>query len=370
MTAHLNGIGPDSYDREPEKVKEQITVYLLLLTIGIAILVLLIMFGLYTWSTLLYHFNGIEFKGGPTSILFILVYLILSLKVVPADMRGGVYFYGLGLKREKSGLKFVPFGFMQIILKPRTVQEFQCPGDPEIVFKGDDRDELPTGMVRPIRVVTRAPDKETENGILDVQMTLVVNFFVQYAVDDVLDFVANFGSDDNLRMQVRDIGEAVVAEDATQLTPAGFIAGLKEVNKRLAREIGRGLKNSGVQVVSVRLISPDITHEVSTALANIPIARAHAEKTVTEAEAEKTKLTKEGEGRAAAKQAELFAEAEGLAKQMSDLRLSGDAVLAKTVAEAVLSKTNVLLAGGAGMADIAGLVSAAQAVLNTQGDKK
>ncbi len=351
--------------RSPANVPEHPNLYRVFWFGGVAIIIVMLIFvlGLGVWSITLYDEFGVRFDGGPTMLLLTLIYLALSLKEVRADEVAGAFCYGKALVRLISGLHFVPFGLMQISKKSRTVQEFQCPGEPEEVFKGDDKDPLPDGMVRAIRAVTRAP-KVGESGILDTQMTLSVNFVVQYAIMDIFDYIANFGSKEEIERQLRDVGEVKIIEDITQNTPAGFIKKLPVINARLAGQVRERFENSGVKIISIRLVSPDISHEVSSALANVPKARAEAAQVEIKAGGEQARLTKEGAGRAAAELALLNAKATGQKKVMDELNVSGETVIAAEAVRALSDKTDVLVVGAeSGMRDVTGLVKGAQSAL-------
>lgn len=343
--------------------------YLALLIAGLSIMAVLAMYARANWAVTLFKGFGLEFNGGPTALLVFFVYLALSLQMIDADEVAGAYFYGKALARVRSGLHFVPFGLMQVKRVPRTVQQFQAPGEPETVFKGDDRDPLPEGKVRPIRAVTRAP-KSDEKGILDVQMTLDLNFVVRYQIHDIFAYVANFGSLKVVEMQLRDIGESTLAEKVTEHTPGTFIEALASVNETLVTKTEERFQNSGVDILSVRLISPDVSHKVSSAMADIPAARAKAQEAAITAEGEKTKRTKEGEGSAAAELAMLEAQAKGRKAIMTELKVDGAAVLASEAVRGLSDKTDVLVVGAeGGMRDVMGLVKGAQSALASAASK-
>lgn len=350
-------------------VEENKFLYLALMWLGVATLFLLISSTAYSmrtvpWSTQWFSFGRLVFNQNPTLIFLTLLYTGLSIKVVPADKRSGAYSYGRALISVSPGLHFIPFLFIQLRNETRLVQEFQCPGDPEKVFKGDDKVPLPPGMVRPIRAVTRAPT-EDEKGVLDHQMTLTLNFVVQYEVFSVFDFIANFGTFENVEKQLRDIGETTLAEYVTQQTPAKFIRNLKQINRKLVVSVQRRFENSGIRILSVRNISPDLSHEVSTALAQTPIKKAQAEQTVIESLAEKERLTNVGDGEAASELAKLKARAEGQKKIKDDLGVDGETVVAAGIAETVNDKADVYVFGSGGAADAAKLAKAVQATLKT-----
>lgn len=352
-------------EERPSEVPEHRRLYQSLWFLGLAILAITLEVALLTWKTRLLESFGLTFDGGPTFLLFAFASLAFSLKMVAANNLAGAFCYGKALKRLDSGLHFVPFGLMQIERRDRTVQEFQCPGEPEEVFKGQDSEILPEGKVRPIRVVTRAP-KEDEKETLDAQMTIVVNFVIQYAIKDIFLFISNYGSTDQIKRQLRDVGEIVVVEQAASRTVAGFIKDLKLINHELAQGIENRFQNSGIDIISVRLISPDITHDVSKALAGIPEMRAKAEQRVISAGAQQTELEKAGAGKASAEQALLTARAVGLKKIRTDLEVSGDSVLAAGAVRDISPNTDVILVGAeSGMRDLMGLVKGAEAALKT-----
>lgn len=353
----------NTHGRSPANVRENSGLYVVLLLIGVAVVTAMLITALASWNIRVLEVLGADFSGGPTMMIFIIAYLSLSLKEVGADEVAGAFCYGKALKCLESGLHFLPFGLMQIKKNVRTVQSFQCPGEPETVQKGDDKIPLESGKVRPIRAVTRAP-KDEEKDILDTRMTLELNFVVQYAVTDIFDYVANFGSKETVEKQLRDIGEATLAEEVTKNTPRAFIEKLADINKSLVEATQMRFENSGVHIISVRLISPDITHDVSSALANIPVERAKAVQTVIKAGAEKTKRTKEGEGLAEAELALLNAQAKGRKAMMETLNVTGESILASEAVRGLSDKTDVLVVGAeGGMKDVMGLVKGAQSAL-------
>lgn len=353
--------------RGPADVRENTKLYWVLWYVGLAIIVAGIFVAKLLWGVLtLYE----QIDLGQSALILVGLYIVLSLKEVSANEVGAAFCYGKALTELKSGLHFIPFGLMQIRKGPRWVQEFQCPGEPESVFKGDDKEKLPEGMVRPIRMVTGDANPKSTDPVLNSRMTITLSFFVQWAVTHVLQYASNYGTGEQVEKQVRDIGEAILAEYATQHSAASFIDALKSINACLTREVQKGFKNSGVRIISTRLISPDVSHDVSKDLAGIPQARAKAEQTMITAEGKKVQLTREGEGAAAAKKAMLIAEAEGTKKKMDALGVGGDAILAAESVKEILGETDVLLMGQGGAADAMKLVKSAQAVLQSGPGRK
>ncbi len=316
---------------------------------------------------------GLDFDFGLCLMAAVLVHAVLSLKMVGADELGGIYFYGMVLAPAGRGLHFVPFGLVQLVTASRQIFEIGFPADdPDQVFHGDDKDPLPEGKVRPIRVVTRAPKTE-EAGLLDVQMTLDIHFFVQLAIIDVFEWIANIGTKESASKQLRAIGEPIISEEVATKVVGGVIKDLAAINEKLASDVREVTKHWGVEIISTRIPAPDISHPLSAALAAIPVASATAQATVLAAEATKTKLTREGEGAAGAELAVLKARAQGQKQMKDDLGVDGDAVLAAETARNFLPKdgkgNTVVVGAQGGIADILGAVKAAQGVLQTGGGK-
>lgn len=339
---------------------------------GDAVVALFLFIGIVTWNILLFEGMGLTFNSGPTAILAAIAYLIFSFKEVGADEVGAAFSYGKALIVLSSGPRFIPFGLMQIRKGPRLVQEFQCPGEPEKVFKDDDKKDLPPGMVRPIRVVTGGPTPATDkDDVLNARMTLIINFYVQWNITDVLDYASNYGSSEEVEKQVRDIGEGVLTEIAIGYSAASYIDNLLNINQRLTDAIQKRFENSGVDIISTRQISPDVSHELSSALLAIPKAKADAAKVVIEADAENHRLTKVGAGKAAAELAMLHARADGQKKMIDQLGISGETIVAAEAVRALSDKTDVLVAGAeGGMRDMMGLVKGAQSALKPKGGDK
>lgn len=324
-----------------------------------------------TWDVLLLKVDDIVFNIGPTMLDILIILIALSIKQVKAEEIGGAFFYGMALKRLKAGPHFIPIGLMQIRKAPMPVQEFQCPEEPENVFKDDDKKELPKeGMARAIRVLT-GKSKNGSGGPLDTQMTITVSFYFQYAIDDIFDFVSNFAGDTNeIKKQLRDVGESTISGIASQETPETFNDKQTEINDLLLVEVRKRFRNYGIRIISARLVSPDVSHEVSTALASIPIARSNAQTEIIAAEADKISRTKKREGDADGEFAWLNAQAKGREMMMKTLKVDGNAVLASEAVRELSDKTDVLVVGAeGGMRDVMSLVKGAQSALSIETEK-
>lgn len=321
------------------------------------------------WNTVLFSVGGIVFGGCPTFLLLGTAYAVLSWREVGANQLGAAYCYGSALRVLGSGLHYAPFGLVQIKVVPKGITQFQAPGEPEQVFKEDDKMPLPPGMVRPIRVVTAEGDRSmpsTKRDILDHSMTMTLSFYLQFAITDILVFIANFGDMEEFKKQVRDIGEAELAETAAQLTPRNFIAKLQKINEDLAKHIDRLIGNSGVDIMGAQVISPDLSHEVSGSLADIVKARAKADSLRFTSEGERDQLINQGEGKATAERKMLDARADGMKKMRENMGVSGEAILAAETTRSLSDKTIILAGAEGGMRDLMATVVGGMATLDAQ----
>lgn len=313
------------------------------------------------------------------------MHFLLSWGVVQPDQWAALYFYGRALRELPPGPYFMPRGLMQIRTAPKGLQQFQAPGEPEQVYHGDDKTPLPIGpdgkqMVRPIRITTRAP-KEGENGHLDVQMTFEWSFYVQYQILDFFKFISIVGDFDHAARLIRDTGEAVLNEFASEMTVNGMIENLKTINQTLDNRVRELVNTWGMQVYETRALAPNLSHTLATELRNVPVTNLKAEQTRTTADATRYKLAEEGKGAASAEEALLLArakgrgaflreEADGLKAKKEALEVSGETIVAAEVASDAFDKADsIMVGGGDGVRDLLGAVAAGKSFLN-QGGKK
>ncbi len=330
-----------------------------------------------TWDSMLIpDFEGLNI-GFPILAL-VLIHFFSSWGMVDKDEWAAFYFYGRALRLLSPGPYFKPTGLMQIERAPRKLRQFQAPGEPEEVFYEDNKVPLPSGMVRPIRITTRAA-KEGETGHLDVQMTASWSFYVQYQIKDFFRFIANVGDFDHAKMLIRDTGEAVLNDFASKHTMNGMIENLTAISEELDNRIRVLTQRWGMEIYEARILSPDVSHTLATELRNVPAERLRAEQTRTKAEAERERLVQEGAGTASAKEALLMAEAvgreafltaeaAGLKAKREALDIDGETVIVAEVAsDAFKHADSVVVGAGDGIRDLMGMLKAGSSVLNPKG---
>lgn len=241
------------------------------------------------------------------------VWPTLSVYVIKIDENAAVTFLGSPVESVGPGLKFYPWLLFKVERFSRSVQQRQFPGDPEKVFGGDDKDSLPEGMVRPLRITTGEP-KRGGKSPLDVQLVLEFLYFLRIQITDPLVFKIQFGSIEEFWRQIRDTGDRVLTKKVSATPGASqLIANIDTIMEELEESFKKITEKGGVGVVETGLSSPNISHALAQAIRDIGAARARADITKIAADAEQIRLTKEGKGHAAAEEALIAAIERGLA---------------------------------------------------------
>lgn len=364
-------------------LKESKFLYFVLWGLGIAVLIALGVGAKLFWDVNLITY----FDLGPSCVAIALILLATSIKTRGLNQYGIAFFYKRPLKLLSVGPHLIPIGVMQFETYSKEIQEFQCPDEPDKVFKGHDSDTLPDGQVRPIRITTGAPKRNSKTGetirkggVLAVQSTFIASFVFRWRIQaggkNIFRTLQTLGLSfkdikTQVEKQLRDIGEAVVAEYASEKTMEQFIAGLRKVNAALLEESSTRFGDTGIEIISALLISPDLGQTTSESLATIPKARADAQNKIVLAEAKEIELTRAGVGNANAARALLDAKASGQKRIMEALDVSGESVLASEAVAGLSEKTDVIIAGAqGGMTDVMGLVKGAESALKTKAPPK
>ena len=247
---------------------------------------------LITWAyvalQVILFFTAITFSDlnaliswGGVLITLQLIHLGLSLKNVNADELGAVLFYGTPVKRV-SGLTLVPLGILTLIKFTKKLNQIQFPSDPEKVWKAKDVEyfALPKDQQEkyalPIRALTAAPSDKADNGILDTQMTIEVTFYVKWTIEQFWIFFVRIGTPEEMERQLRDSGERVLIQEIATRTPQQVQQDLKTINKALTDELEAITHDSGIRIDEASMLSPDLTHGVSSALRDITVRKAEA----------------------------------------------------------------------------------------------
>jgi regulator of protease activity HflC (stomatin/prohibitin superfamily) len=216
-----------------------------------------------------------------------------------------------------------------------------------------------------MRIITGAK-VEGNDHILNAQMALETIFSVRWSVQGkgFFEFYINIPGNSwdeklaQIRKQMRDTGEGKLGELYSERTPDSIIAqlgGPEGLNTALEMTLEDAVCKWGITIDEARIQSPDLSHDVSIALASIPAANARKVATIAAAQGEKEKLKLEGEGRGEARKAELAAEGEGLKAAAAAMGLTPAEYFAGQIARDTIGKGTVIFGdGGLAQAMLAG----------------
>lgn len=233
------------------------------------------------------------------------IWIAMSIRIINFNRTIGLLGLEMPIANTRPGPKVIPWLLMRVLEYPADIQQRQFPGNPEEVFKGDDKDPLPERMYRPLRITTGTPDPK-DTGILDIQATVEVLFYLRVRIVGALQFHLKYGDIEGFWSQMRDTGQTTLAEKFSRAKGLGaLISQLPEIMETLNAEYKRDLADGGVDVVESGLDSPDLSKRLSEALRDLGVARSEGEQV-------RTKITQEGLGRAAAEAALITQTSEAL----------------------------------------------------------
>lgn len=236
----------------------------------------------------------------------VVIWIAMSIRIINFNRTIGLLGLEMPIANTRPGPKVIPWLLMRALDYPADIQQRQFPGNPEEVFKGDDKDPLPEGIkYRPLRITTGKPAQEA-NGILDIQASVEVLFYLRVKIVGALQFHLKYGDIEGFWAQMRDTGQKTLAEKFSQAKGLGELIGkLPEIMEALDAEYKRDLADGGVEVVESGLDSPDLSKKLAEALRDLGVARSEGEQV-------RIKITQEGLGRAAAEAALIAQTSEAL----------------------------------------------------------
>lgn len=301
---------------------------------------------------------------------------VLSVKQVNTDEWGGITFFGKPVKMVESGFHLCVWPFLVLGVEARKALEEQFPQDPEKVFLGTDEEynalspEEQARFVRPTRYVT-GPGKEgsPSGDALESRMTLIISSFVRYRIINYFQFVINIGSTKEIRRQIQDTIDAQISEEVSSRSAAQVVRDLQQISNNVLAAVKRLVEDWGIEVMNLRLLSPNLGKTVAQAQADLVAARHDADATIVSKSAEAVGIEKTGFAQARVKKALLQADAEGVsaiidtAKDGQSRDVLATVLTARTLGE---TKTTILATPGE-FASTLGM--AAAAIAATQKEK-
>jgi len=294
-------------------------------------------------------------------------------------------------------------GYFKLEKLPSYATQFQLPADEDYIFKGTnkkegdidkaaDKEPLPPGMVRPIRITTAGDINSKEP--LEVPMSLEVNGTMRFVIFSPRHFKRNFGGkfiiyrrpsllfpgqfEDIMRCpdaerQLTDVCKEVLAEDFSKKNPKQIQETYADINKLLLdraekliggnseefedafdiqtkKNISIRIDSWGLRIESFNLLPLDFGHKISASFQDVADANIQAKKTVIDAKAKKEasllvndasadKIKKEGMAEAEIKEAFLKAEAMGYKEIAEKTGIKeADVILKMKAFEAAITK--------------------------------
>jgi len=320
-----------------------------------------------------------EWNAGGLLLVLQILYMTASVRTVREYERAGLFFLGRPVLLFDSGPALAPLFLTSLEKLPRAEIQQEHPGNPEKIFRNEDKEQVPDGMVPPIRI-TFAPETNQaviariksdianpeyekdlrrfemiippEDDPLNVRTTQEVSFITRYKIDNPIDFIQNIGSRENADEQIKDLGVGVLTQEFGKITLAFAIANQVYYNWLLTRAIRWMVeeKKWGVDFVLGQIKLFGLDHDTNSKLAELTRSKAERKATVTKAEGERDKRRLEGEGDRLGEQARIDGRTDGYKRQMAELGVPAMAVLgaetARVITENPGQKTVIVGTGG------------------------
>lgn len=298
----------------------------------------------------------------------------LSLRTFANTEYGTVFFFGRpSFVVSGGGLKLIPRGLFSVKLEPASVFQIELPGEPEDVQKTSDKEPLHVvevkvdgkvvtkTKVRPIRITTKRPTGGDLKDPLNTQLTIEPSFWFRWRIVNPLLYQLQIGSPEEAAKQLRDLGETILTEKITQLTPVelttGFTALLNDFRTACAVEVDKW----GIEVAESGLNPIDYGKDIAVVLdnigiekGNVAVAESKAEQTRIKAAAERDRLAEEGRGRGIATENEIAGRGRGLKRAGKFVGVAPAEILAAEVAEKTIGEGDVII-GTDGVAQVLAL---------------
>jgi len=313
----------------------------------------------------------------PLLLVPILIYIYLSIREVKVNEIAGAYFWGAPMMEFGNGPKLVWRGAFELSKEPANMSQAEFPGDQDKVFRGDEKDILPEGMVRPIRVLFA----EDPNGDLptDKQMAADVSGFVIARVvsENFFEFQKRVNPiDETQRSEVLktmrvnqessprmlevmrylvDIYARVMREIAGQMSYNQTNIHMGLVNELLLIRLQYALIGMGVKISSVGTTAINSGHDFNKTIQERGEAKAKRDARITLAEATQTELEKAGKGDAKALQLKIYAQTRGLVNQAKELGIDGASALNAQIGLTLAEKEGIVVLGQTGLDQLVGL---------------
>ncbi len=330
------------------------------------------------------------------SALFYIVFSFRFWKVVGPDQIGVRTILGQPLGTVTSGVPIVPPGVTDILLFPTVTQQREFPAEPEKIFRGEDNESAPEGMVPPLRITfgeslteenaqavlgenyrpTRADGKEVtfqtivpNDALSNSRVTAEVTPIVRWRIKDVVAFVKNIGDIDEVNRQIEDEMTVVLNTIYPRISVAQAQQNVEWTNAVLFRAVERrigaleGYSDAwGIDLEGAAVKPIGFNHKLNKSISGVAQAAFDGEAAVRIAkrEAEATVLA----GAAAAKARQVLEKAtvagkgQGIAAAAKATGLKPADIIGAETAQAVGKGEGTIIVGADGVAQLAGIAAA------------
>ena len=331
---------------------------------------------------------GLTFTSREIFFWSSVLYLLISLRKVKPGEIGVLAFFGKPLVERESGLTFVPFVIFELIRLPRTVQQIELPGEPAKIFRGEDKEVVPRGMVPPTRVTfTTSTTKERmgeflnaenlkdvripfnaeaeEDGLSERRVTAEVVVVVRWRIDGGIKFVQNIGSVREVNRQIEDVSIALATRMFTQMSLGQALENLGWASRVLSQKIQQRLSGTenpdlghptsttphrswGIVLESAQVKAIPLHHTLNSAIGSAAEAPFNKQQTITDAEAQRRRLELEGQGEGRKEREVLKGRTSGFDHMRKKLDVESETVFAAETARDVAENTDQLILVGKG----------------------
>lgn len=286
-------------------------------------------------------------------------HIIASIQTRGADDVGWKFLWGIPTGPPRVGPNLVLFGFMTMMTIREYPKQFQFPDEPEYVFHGDDKLDLPTHpdgtpMVRPMRLVSGGPRKGYE-GVLNIQLTTKATGTMRTRIRNFLNFWVRIAGNtpeeklEELKRQMSDTWFNAVKGEWIK-RPIGLVIdeGI-EIDELVKKAVDSAARSRGIDAYEITLVTPDLGHQLSAKLSEIGEAAAEAEATRTRADATAYETAKHAEGEAAAHLARERADVDADAYRVEKMGITGEQMFAADTAARVIGDKDKMIFGASGL---------------------
>ena len=235
-------------------------------------------------------------------------YLVFSLTVLTGTEQGAREELGKPTGKVGPGLHYTPFLLVKIWRYPLGSQQDELPGEPEQIFREDDKKPVPKGMFPPNRVKFGQPRVKDDPGYdpaiddrlvgdpYNVAMVAEVPVVVDWEIIDPVAFRRVYRTIENCRKILKDKALGVLNDKFATMTPARALVDLETTSEEVEAELKEQAEKAkgGIKINDAYAKPFIFSHPLNTAVVGVQIADREAEADVRRAEGKRKSMLKTG----------------------------------------------------------------------------